>query len=124
MKGKRNTPEESIIAKIDLQTHCGADLKKFMKIIQRKGFVEDLQAQSEAGTIARGIMLKMDALLGQAHFENEQFEKLRDLLGRFAGKFTSMFEKKQIEIGFNEDKPLVVTVIKRFAEDQESTSEQ
>ena len=85
---KAGKMEDKIIKRIDILTHCGAELNDLRDIVERREFAGDLKLQNKAVLIARGIDLKIRAIYAQdPQTASELILEIRGLLEQYGGQY-------------------------------------
>lgn len=96
--GRRQTQEDIIIAKLDLMRNCKREIVKWVRLVKRKDFAVNLNAQNEAALIARGTCIKVESLKVAEKFFAREDKPFAELLKQMANDYGHIWNKQTIAL--------------------------
>ena len=94
--------ESAAVNLIDLKEECGCAIKAWLKVVRDKKFPTDLKLQNQAALIARGIVIKMQALKAEHGSDDEVLAMAKSIVRDFG----QVWEKRSIVVSGPDDGPI------------------
>ena len=90
--------ENKMVEMIDALRICEKDIDKLRKLVEKKKFVNDLELQSQAGLLCRGINIKLMALQAAEKCREGNLDGLTKAIAYLYAQFADAFKKIQIDV--------------------------